>query len=85
MRLKEKKGKEKKNLLEVEVWVHRGLMVEESLCGNQAVSLWEGLEVCRGAWPHTGNPDKQTVAMTFFPLRTGVLNRESLASLGAYG
>lgn len=61
----------------------RGLMVEESLCRDQAVSLWEGLECpAEGLSHQTGNPDKQTVAMTSSPLRTGVLNRESLASMG---
>lgn len=61
----------------------RGLMVEESLCRDQVVYLWEGLEcLAEGLSHQTGNPDKQTVAMTSSPLKTGVFKRLSLASLG---
>lgn len=62
-----------------------GLMVEESLCGDPAVSLWEGLVSTKGCGHHTGNPDKQTVAVTSSALKTGVPNRDSLASLEVYG
>lgn len=34
---------------------------------------------------YTGNPDKQTVAMTFSSLRSGVLNRAPMTSPGVPG